>query len=146
MTGPGPGKIPLKARVHLLGSRLVEVPADVYLHVKGYSLARVTHLDIEDPLLNKIIPPSSHKYLKIIGLPTGFRILLKNIIKINVNKESILVNSIDIHCSELSDLLSSGESTIAYVGGKNGGIFIGFKKMYVEKLEKKAIKMGVRPL
>ncbi|HDI74863.1 MAG TPA: hypothetical protein ENF55_02805 [Thermoprotei archaeon] len=130
----------------MLGSRLVEVPADVYLHVKGYSLARVTHLDIEDPLLNKIIPPSSHKYLKIIGLPTGFRILLKNIIKINVNKESILVNSIDIHCSELSDLLSSGESTIAYVGGKNGGIFIGFKKMYVEKLEKKAIKMGVRPL
>lgn len=42
MSGPGEGKIKLGK-------------ADVYIHLKGKSLARITHIDIELDGLNKII-------------------------------------------------------------------------------------------
>ena len=41
MSGPGPGKIKLGK-------------ADVYLHIKGKSNARITHIDVELDELNKI--------------------------------------------------------------------------------------------
>ncbi len=44
MTGPGEGKYELKG-------------AKVYIHEKGKSLARITHIDIEHPDINKIIKP-----------------------------------------------------------------------------------------
>ena len=148
VTGPAPGKILLKAKVYLLGSKRADISLDteVYLHVKGYSLARVTHLDIENPLLNQILPPKAHQYLKVLGIPGGIRILLNKIAKVSLNNDHVLVNSIDILCSDLVDLMKVGESTIAYVGGKYGGIFIGFKKKYVMKLEEKAAEKGVNPL
>ncbi len=71
MSGPAEGKIKLGK-------------ADVYLHVKGKSRARITHIDIELPELNKIIKP--------------------------------------------------GENT--YVGGKEGGVFIGLKKDMIKRAEK----------
>jgi hypothetical protein len=37
---------------------------------------------------------------------------------------------------KLSELLSPGELTFAWIAGKSGGIFIGFRKEYVEKLER----------
>ena len=70
MSGPGEGKIKLGK-------------ADVYIHIKGKSYARITHIDIENPKLNEIIKP--------------------------------------------------GEST--YVGGKNGGVFIGLKKEMIKRAE-----------
>ena len=30
---------------------------DVYIHIKGFSLAKVTHLDVESEELNKILKP-----------------------------------------------------------------------------------------
>ncbi len=51
MSGPGEGKIKLGK-------------ADVYLHVKGKSNARVTHVDIELPALNKIIKPGEGTYVQ----------------------------------------------------------------------------------
>jgi hypothetical protein len=71
MTGKGEGK-------KLIGK------ANVYIHEKGKSNARITHIDIELDELNKIIKP--------------------------------------------------GESS--YVGGKEGGVFIGLKKNMIQRAEK----------
>ncbi len=49
MTGPGYGKHELKG-------------AKVYIHEKGKSLARITHIDIEHPDINKIIKPKETTY------------------------------------------------------------------------------------
>jgi len=50
MSGPGPGK-------KLLGK------ANVYIHEKGKSNARITHIDIELDELNKIIKPGENSYV-----------------------------------------------------------------------------------
>ncbi len=49
MTGEGEGKIKLGK-------------ADVYIHLKGKSNARITHVDIELDELNKIIEPGETTY------------------------------------------------------------------------------------
>lgn len=49
MSGPGEGKIKLGK-------------ADVYIHVKGKSNARITHVDIELEELNKIIKDKEATY------------------------------------------------------------------------------------
>ena len=51
MSGPGEGK-------KLLGK------ASVYMHEKGKSLARVTHIDIELDELNEIIKPGEATYVQ----------------------------------------------------------------------------------
>jgi len=51
MTGPGEGKIKLGK-------------ADVYIHVKGKSNARITHVDIELDELNKIMEPGESSYVQ----------------------------------------------------------------------------------
>lgn len=50
MSGPGAGKIKLGK-------------ADVYVHIKGKSNARITHVDIELSALNKIIKPGENSYV-----------------------------------------------------------------------------------
>lgn len=50
MSGPGPGKIKIGK-------------ADVYIHLKGESGARITHIDIELDKLNKIIKPKEASYV-----------------------------------------------------------------------------------
>lgn len=50
MSGPGAGKIKLGK-------------ADVYVHIKGKSNARITHIDIELSKLNKIIKPGENSYV-----------------------------------------------------------------------------------
>ncbi|MBI2632711.1 hypothetical protein HYW75_06925 [Candidatus Pacearchaeota archaeon] len=70
MSGPGEGKIKIGK-------------ADIYIHIKGKSGASVTHIDIELPILNKIIKP--------------------------------------------------GENS--YVGGKEGGVFLGLKKEMIKRAE-----------
>ena len=49
MTGPGYGKHELQG-------------AKVYVHEKGKSLARIIHIDIEHPDINKIIKPKEATY------------------------------------------------------------------------------------
>ena len=131
MTGPGEGKLKVEASVYINGEPLEDV--DVYIHVKGYSLARVTHLDIEHPDVNKHFKPHSGKFLKIVGVEDGF--------VVDGGSLTMVVKS-----PVLQDLLEVGEETYAWVGGKSGGMYIGFKKKYIEKLEKKAITIyGVSP-
>jgi len=62
MTGPGEGKIKLGK-------------ADVYLHLKGKSGARITHIDIELDKLNKIVKDGEATY--VAGKPGGVFIGLK---------------------------------------------------------------------
>ena len=62
MSGPGEGKIKLGK-------------ADVYIHVKGKSNARITHIDIELDELNKIIKNKESTY--VAGKPGGVFIGLK---------------------------------------------------------------------
>lgn len=50
MSGPGEGKIKIGK-------------ADVYIHVKGKSNARITHIDIELKALNKILKPGENSYV-----------------------------------------------------------------------------------
>ncbi|MFH0868411.1 MAG: hypothetical protein V1831_03790 [Candidatus Woesearchaeota archaeon] len=49
MSGPAEGKIEIK-------------DAKVYIHVKGKSNARITHIDIESPVINKIIKDKEATY------------------------------------------------------------------------------------
>ncbi|RLF17902.1 MAG: hypothetical protein DRJ68_07220 [Thermoprotei archaeon] len=131
MTGPGEGKLKLEAEVYVNGEPLLG--ADVYIHVKGYSLARVTHLDVEHEELNGFVKPKSGRFLKVMGVKHGLRV---------EGRQWVLV----VKSKELEGLLGVGEETYAWVGGKFGGIYIGFKKKYVEKLEEKAWTLfGVRP-
>jgi len=49
MSGPGEGKYLLKG-------------AKVYIHEKGKSFARITHIDVEHPDISKIIKPKESTY------------------------------------------------------------------------------------
>lgn len=49
MSGPGEGKYELKG-------------ARVYIHEKGKSLARITHIDIEHPIIGEIIKDKEATY------------------------------------------------------------------------------------
>jgi len=62
MSGPGEGKLELKG-------------AKVYVHVKGKSNARITHIDVEHPALNRIIRPKEATYCA--GKQGGFFVGLK---------------------------------------------------------------------
>ena len=62
MSGPGEGKIKLGK-------------ADVYLHVKGKSNARITHIDIELDEINEIIKDKEATYCA--GKPGGVFLGLK---------------------------------------------------------------------
>ncbi len=62
MSGPGEGKLEIKN-------------VKVYIHVKGKSGARITHIDIESPVINKIIKSKEATYCA--GKPGGCFIGLK---------------------------------------------------------------------
>lgn len=120
MTGAGEGKIPIKSRV-FLGKK--QIAADVYIHLKGYSLARVTHLDIESPKLN--LMEGKGDFFTIHGIEEGIAIPELDLI---------------LSCSLLSEVLEAGEKTRTWVGQKEDGIYIGFRKAEVLKLERIATR------
>ncbi len=62
MTGPGYGKHALKK-------------IKIYVHEKGKSMARITHLDVEGEEISKIIKPGEITFIK--GKPGGAFIALK---------------------------------------------------------------------
>jgi hypothetical protein len=49
-------------------------------------------------------------------------------------KSGAMVTHIDIELDELNDIIKPGESS--YVGGKEGGVFLGLKKEMIERAEK----------
>jgi len=120
MTGPGLGKLLLEDAKVFIDDRGIK--ADVYIHVKGFSLARVTHLDIENEELNSILRPKDGGFFSIYGISGGIEI------KFEKNRVRVLHEF-------LNEVLKKGEKTRTWVGGKEGGIYVGFKKEQVVKLE-----------
>ena len=121
MSGPGLGKLLLENAKVFIDNK--EIEADVYIHIKGFSLARVTHLDIESEELNKILKPKEGGFFSIHGVNGGIEI------KFDKNRLKVLHEF-------LNEILKEGEKTRTWVGGKEGGIYIGFKKEQIVKLEK----------
>ena len=123
MTGPGIGKLLLEnAKVFIDGK---EIKADVYIHVKGFSLAKVTHLDVESEELNKILKPKEGGFFSIHGIGGGIEIKFEK-------------NRVKVSHEFLNEVLRKGEKIRTWVGGKESGIYIGFKKEQIIKLEKVA--------
>ncbi len=135
MTGPGEGKLKLEAKVYLDDEKLTA--PEVYIHLKGYSRARVTHLDIESTELDNLIKGKG-EYLKIAGVGEG--------ILINMPKQA-RIEEIKVTEPNLCEILSGGEEIYTWVGSKPGGLFIGFKKEQIKKLEFLAEKkFGMTPI
>ena len=146
MSGKAEGKLELKnSKVYLIGkNKKIKINAAVYVHLKGYALARVTHLDIEHEILDNIIPPKRGEFLSIYGIKNGIRIKVEK--EITYKKKKVKVKAIEIIHPFLNKVLEEGKKTRTWVGGKFGGIYIGFRKEEVRKLEKLAFqKFNMKP-
>lgn len=53
-------------------------------------------------------------------------------------KSGATITHVDIELKELNDIIKPGENT--YVGGKEGGVFLGLKKDMIKRAEKKIKK------
>lgn len=143
MTGKAEGKLELKkAKVFLLANdkKILIKNVIVYIHLKGYAQARVTHLDVEHDFLNKIIPPKEGEFLSIYGVEKGIKIKLEKEKKIEYLHKEATLSSIGVFHGYLAEVLRQNERTRTWVGGKIGGIYIGFRKEQIEKLENIARK------
>lgn len=138
MTGPGPGKIQIdcKKLIIIKEDRKIELTPVLYIHVKGYSLARVTHIDIEYPQLETIIG------LKHREIAPALLTKIGNIIIIKSRK---LKTRIEIHSTTLNNLIPPAYSDGCVIGGKTDGIFIGIKKELIKILEEYTTKLGWPP-
>jgi hypothetical protein len=145
----GPGKIGIDAEVYLVfqEEKLKVKEASVYVHVKGYMRARVTHVDVENRALGKIIHRGRGNMLEITGVQGGIAIRPKHVTEMDLGGSKILVDSLELLHPILNKVLKRGESTVTWVGRKYDGIYVGFKKPEIEKLER-IIKMtyGITPM
>ena len=124
-----------------------EIDAKVYIHLKGYARARVSHLDVEKMGLGKVIRRGRGNFLEIRGVEKGLEIVLREKLQITLNGEEVAVSSIIIACPLLNEVVEKKKSTRAWVGRKYDGIYIGFRKAELDKLEKLALeKFRIRPL
>lgn len=139
MTGPGPGKILVSdADCKLIcKDKVVSLEdVEVYIHLKGYSYARVTHLDIEHPILDKIIEPGKGYFLKIYNYEEILRIAVRDSIEAYIDEYSCKVYYIEVRSKVFKGLINTPTRYIVtWVGGKVGGIYIGFKREQIRKLE-----------
>jgi hypothetical protein len=145
----GPGKIGIDAEVYLVSQeeKLKVKEAHVYVHVKGYMRARVTHLDVENRVLGKIIHRGRGNMLEITGVQGGIAIRPKQLTEIDLGGSKISVHSLELLHPILNKVLKRGESTVTWVGRKYDGIYVGFKKLQIEKLEHIAkMTYGVTPM
>ena len=71
----------------------------------------MTHLDIEHPELNSIIPPKTKAFTWIVVIENGILIIIEKDDRVKI-----------IH-PLLTKVLQNGEKTRTLVGGKFGGIF-----------------------
>lgn len=137
MTGAGEGKIALDAEVYLGGRKIC---CKVYLHVKGYSLARVTHIDVESDILNEAVSPRASTYATAYTQGSALRVRFREPIRLS----SGAVEELVVECPLLAQALGPMRGVL-YVGGKEGGIFIGFRREQIRRLEELATRMGVPP-
>lgn len=149
MTGPAAGKFPLKANVFLLsGDKRKRIEdAMVYIHLRGYARARVTHLDIEHAALGKLIHRGKGNFLDIEGVKGGIIIRPKIERQIELLGKEMVVQGLAVLSPFLNEVLKGGETTRTWVGRKFDGIYIGFRRNEIAKLEELAAKkFGARAL
>jgi len=140
------GKLRLDAYTILMPCER-KIDAEVYVHLKGYARARVSHIDVEKIGLGKVIHRGRGNFLEIRGLEKGLEVVLREDRKLILNGEEFTVSSIIVSSPLLNKILARGNSTRAWVGRKYDGIYIGFKKAEMEKLEKMALEnLGIKPL
>jgi len=140
------GKIRLDAETFLMPSGR-RIDASVYLHLKGYVRARVTHLDVEKMGLGRIIQRGRGNFLEVKGVRQGLEVFVREGRTIEIDGEQTQVSSIAIIFEPLNEVLKEGKSTRAWVGRKYDGIYIGFKREELQKLEKVAVeRFGAKPL
>ncbi|RLE54844.1 MAG: hypothetical protein DRJ40_09695 [Thermoprotei archaeon] len=139
MTGPAPGKVSIRCDKVVIKSRaqISTIRPDLYIHVKGYSLARVTHIDVEYPELEKMLSISYREVLPaILSTQTRDYVL-------------VIVPSRELHMSiyseELREILPRNYRGGCVVGGKVDGIFIGVKREVIKYLEEFASSRGYPP-
>jgi hypothetical protein len=124
-----------------------EIDAEVYIHLKGYARARVSHLDVEKIGLGKVIRRGRGNFLEIRGVENGLEVVLREKCQIILDGEEFTVSSIIIVSPSLNKIVEKDGSTRVWVGRKYDGIYIGFRKAEMKKLEKMALKkFGIRPL
>jgi len=140
------GKLRLNASTILMpGERKVD--AEVYIHLKGYARARVSHLDIEKMGLGKVIRRGRGNFLEIRGVENGLEVILREKCQIILDGEELAVSSIVVNYPLLNEIIEKEKSTKAWVGRKYDGIYIGFRKAELERLENLALeKFGIKPL
>lgn len=140
------GKIKLKACTLLIPSAR-EMDAAVYIHLKGYARARVSHLDVEKMGLGKVIHRGRGNFLEVRGVGDGLEIVLRENRQIALDGEEVAVSSIILSNPLLNSIIEKGKSTKAWVGRKHDGVYIGFRKAELERLEKLALeRFGMKPL
>jgi len=71
-----PGKLRLDAHITLVPSE-TKIDAEVYIHLKGYARARVSHLDVEKTGLGKVIRRGRGNFLEIMGVESGLEVVLR---------------------------------------------------------------------
>ena len=124
-----------------------KIDAEVYIHLKGYARARVSHLDIEKIGLGKVIRRGRGNFLEIRGVENGLEVILREKRQIILDGEEIVVSSIVIACSLLNEVIEKKKSTRTWIGRKYDGIYIGFRRAELDRLEKLALeKFGIKPL
>ncbi len=138
MTGPGPGKIRIDCeKVNIIkGKARYCIVPDVYIHVKGYSYARVTHLDIEYSNIEKILG------IHIREIVPAFVKKFTNFIMLKSWK---IFTTMEIYSKTLLELIPPGYEGGCVIGGKQDGIFVGFKKEILRILEEYCTKLGWPP-
>lgn len=133
MTGYCEGKVPLSLSLRLSNDHTKNVEIEAYIHVKGYAQARVTHLDLESKELNFDNKTKGIGAI-LIGRDNGFLVILRNPLKQGPYLyKRLYVSGISI--------LKKGEKMGCYLGLKEDGIFLGFKKEGIERLELLAKKL-----
>jgi hypothetical protein len=144
VTGPGPGKILIRDAESRIVCKETEIPlegVEIYIHLKGYSFARVTHLDIEHSLLNEIIDQKEGGYFRIYNFMDRIRIKLDPPRKLKYKGSICKAYYIEVISKVFKSLLNRRKYIITWVGGKLGGIYIGFRKEQIRKLETIAREM-----
>ena len=127
MTGPAIGKVPVDVEVTLYNNHIWRPSVNAYIHIKGFSLARVTHLDLENDEFNFENKTKGFGAI-IVGRYNGFVVVIREpLIKGKHRYTRVEVKGLNI--------IEKGRRIGGYLGLKEGGIFIGFKKEILQRLE-----------
>jgi hypothetical protein len=140
------GKLRLEASAFLMPCER-KIDAEVYIHLKGYARARVSHLDVEKMGLGRVIHRGRGNFLEVRGVDEGLEVVLREKRQIVLDGEEFAVTSVIVACPFFNEIVEEEKSTRAWVGRKYDGIYIGFRKAELERLERLALqKFGMKPL